>query len=236
MKIHLIRHGQSLANTGEVKPYETPDHDIGLTDYGKTNCTLFGKKYSHLFTDKNFIYHSPFQRCKESLAYMLMGSGLFDNTPYDFTKNIDSINNISQEEVRLREVDIGVYELKNKYKKERVKQGWFFYRFPNGESAAEVYDRVCSFYQDMLFRSEYNKDVVIISHGITIRCFIMRALKLTVKDYISLDNPENNSVITIGPAHELQNPVIINDVGPGGKSIENGYMGVEGITIRKNNG
>jgi broad specificity phosphatase PhoE len=34
MIIHLIRHGESLANTGEVDPQAAGDHRTGLSDVG----------------------------------------------------------------------------------------------------------------------------------------------------------------------------------------------------------
>lgn len=49
-----------------------------------------------------------------------------------------------QEEVQLREQDFGNFQdaaLKAAEKSERLKYGRFFYRFPNGESGADVYDR-----------------------------------------------------------------------------------------------
>ena len=49
-----------------------------------------------------------------------------------------------QEEVQLREQDFGNFQDavgKAQEKSERLRFGRFFYRFPNGESGADVYDR-----------------------------------------------------------------------------------------------
>lgn len=49
-----------------------------------------------------------------------------------------------QEEVQLREQDFGNFqntEGKQREKADRLRFGRFFYRFPNGESGADVYDR-----------------------------------------------------------------------------------------------
>ena len=59
------------------------------------------------------------------------------------------------EDPRIREQDFGNYqnqETINKAKRERYKFGVFYYRFPNGESASDVYDRVSTFL-DSLWRS-----------------------------------------------------------------------------------
>jgi len=54
-----------------------------------------------------------------------------------------------REEPRIREQDFGNFQNNNKMKavKEvRQRFGRFFYRFPEGESAADVFDRVTSMY------------------------------------------------------------------------------------------
>jgi broad specificity phosphatase PhoE len=53
-----------------------------------------------------------------------------------------------QEEVQLREQDFGNFQDtdgKKREKAERLRFGRFFYRFPNGESGADVYDRITIF-------------------------------------------------------------------------------------------
>lgn len=53
-----------------------------------------------------------------------------------------------QEEVQLREQDFGNFQDQKGMeleKSERLRFGRFFYRFPNGESGADVYDRVTIF-------------------------------------------------------------------------------------------
>ena len=81
-----------------------------------------------------------------------------------------------------------------------MKFGRFFYRFPNGESGADVYDRVSSFLDSMFrhFRKhsgftqankEYN--LVIVSHGLTIRIILMRWFRWSVHQFDNLINPQN---------------------------------------------
>jgi broad specificity phosphatase PhoE len=48
--------------------------------------------------------------------------------------------------------------------------------------------------------------VVIVSHGLTIRCFAMRFLHLTVEQFDEMANPDNCEVITIGERSSLVNP------------------------------
>ncbi|KAI5054839.1 hypothetical protein GOP47_0029984 [Adiantum capillus-veneris] len=85
-------------------------------------------------------------------------------------------------------------------KDERIQFGRFFYRFPEGESGADVFDRVTSFLESLwrdidtyrLNRSHYTDlNLVIISHGLTMRIFLMRWFKWTVEQFELLNNPKN---------------------------------------------
>lgn len=86
-----------------------------------------------------------------------------------------------REEPRLREQDFGNFQgsIKQMAKvwEERAHYGHFFYRIPNGESAADVYDRVAGF-NETLFRQFQNDDfpsvLVLVSHGIWCRVFLMK--------------------------------------------------------------
>jgi len=66
---------------------------------------------------------------------------------------VDNVRGV-QEEVQLREQDFGNFqnaEGKHTEKAERLRFGRFFYRFPNGESGADVYDRI-TIYEDHVRR------------------------------------------------------------------------------------
>lgn len=60
---------------------------------------------------------------------------------------------------------------------ERADYGHFFYRIPNGESAADAYDRVSGFNESMwrLFGEEDFPSVcVLVTHGLMTRVFLMK--------------------------------------------------------------
>lgn len=67
----------------------------------------------------------------------------------------------------------------------------FFFRFPDGESAADVYDRVTGFRETIRndiadrFNNEESKDItlVIVTHGISLRVFLMRWYKYNVQQF-----------------------------------------------------
>ena len=78
---------------------------------------------------------------------------------------------------------------------ERQKIGRFFYRFKDGESGADVYDRVSSF-MDSLFREMENclmpdNNICIVSHGLFMRLFLMRFYRWSVEKFHTLENFDN---------------------------------------------
>jgi broad specificity phosphatase PhoE len=62
---------------------------------------------------------------------------------------------------------------------------------------------------------------LVTTHGLTIRCFVMRFLHLTVEQFDMMAGPANGDVITIGRKGELEAPVFAT-----------GRWGVSGIRLR----
>uniref|UniRef100_A0A060T4T5 ARAD1C06204p n=1 Tax=Blastobotrys adeninivorans TaxID=409370 RepID=A0A060T4T5_BLAAD len=74
---------------------------------------------------------------------------------------------------------------------ERAHYGHFFYRIPNGESAADVYDRTAGF-NETLFR-QFSSDkfpsvLVLVTHGIFARVFLMKWYRWTYEQFENLKN------------------------------------------------
>ena len=78
--------------------------------------------------------------------------------------------------------------------------GTFYYRIPDGESAADVYDRVSDFFGTLHrdFEKEgFPENCVIISHGMTIRLFLMKWFHWTVEEFEKIRNPKNCAIIVL---------------------------------------
>jgi broad specificity phosphatase PhoE len=107
------------------------------------------------------------------------------------------------EDSRIREQDFGNYqdpETIRKAKQERHRFGVFYYRFPHGESASDVFDRVSTFL-DSLWRSfEMNKsqNYVLVTHGISIRVLLARYFRYTIDQFNILANPRNCEMVILG--------------------------------------
>ena len=213
-RIILIRHGQSMGNAQDVIYGEMPDNKIPLTEKGKAQACDAGLFLKNYIGNEETIkfYISPFRRTKETLDCI--------------KKNFDEKNYKSIEDPRLREQEWGNLQDPKQLQKienERDHVGKFYYRFPTGESGADVYDRV-SLFLTTLFREidhesntlRYEKchydNIVIVSHGLFIRLFLMRYFKWTVEQFEELENPSNAGVIILEKnsrgKYETQGPLI----------------------------
>ncbi|GLJ38757.1 hypothetical protein SUGI_0790150 [Cryptomeria japonica] len=195
-RIILVRHGESEGNVDDSKYTHIPDHQIGLTDQGMEQAQECGRRVREILSEegsedwKVYFYVSPYKRTLSTLK----GIGrAFER------KKIIGV----REEVRIREQDFGNFQEEERMKiikKTREKFGRFFYRFPEGESAADVFDRVTSFLESLWRDIDMNRinrhrssdlNLVIVSHGLTSRVFLMRWFKWTVEQFEHLNNPQN---------------------------------------------
>ncbi|CAN6202837.1 unnamed protein product [Urochloa humidicola] len=205
-RIVLVRHGESEGNVDEAAYSRVPDPRIGLTGKGWSDAEVCGRRLRDLFSDggttvdwKVYFYVSPYRRTLETLR----GIG------HAFEPH--RIAGV-REEPRIREQDFGNFQDREQMRVEkelRLRYGRFFYRFPNGESAADVYDRITGFRETLradidLGRFEPNSaspssnmNVVLVSHGLTLRVFLMRWYKWTVRQFEGLNNLANGAAIVM---------------------------------------
>lgn len=95
---------------------------------------------------------------------------------------------------------------------ERADYGHFFYRIPNGESAADAYDRVSGFH-DSLWRNfgeeNFASVCVLVTHGLMTRVFLMKWYHFSVEYFEDLRNVEHCEFVVMklndNGKYELQN-------------------------------
>jgi broad specificity phosphatase PhoE len=189
--IRLVRHGESAANIGKYDPQNEPDFLVPLTERGHAQARAVGATLGRETLAAGLLYSSPYLRARETLRSILDGAGIAEGERAALR---------IYEDPRLREVDHG-YESVEAQEAMRARHGWFYYRFKGGESPADCFDRTSSFLESMMRQVERKstRDVLIVTHGLTIRCFVMRFLHLSVEEFDRLANPENCCVVTIGP-------------------------------------
>ncbi|GAV63217.1 His_Phos_1 domain-containing protein [Cephalotus follicularis] len=142
-RIILVRHGESEGNLDTAAYATTPDHKIPLTSQGILQARLVGSHLNSLINSNKlgsvYFYVSPYERTRSTLR--------------EIGRSFPKRRIIGvREECRVREQDFGNFQVKERMtviKETRERFGRFFYRFPEGESAADVFDRVSSFLESL---------------------------------------------------------------------------------------
>ena len=183
-RIILIRHGESEGNADKNIYARKPDYALRLTDPGKQQARKAGQALRELIGSESIGYYvSPHFRTRDTFQ--------------ELVKAFEELPLIEREEPRIREQEWGHFRSLAEgaaVDRERDAYGTFHYRIPDGESAADVYDRVSDFF-GTLFRDfkkdEFPQNIVIVTHGMTARLFLMRWFHWTVEKFESLPNPSN---------------------------------------------
>jgi len=164
-RIILVRHGESEGNVDESVYTRIPDPKISLTEKGRAQAEACGNRIKQMIEKEHgqhwqvYFYVSPYRRTLQTLQHLAR--------PFDRSRIAGF-----REEPRIREQDFGSHrrseffffffflhfsslivcviskgnfqnrETMRLEKALRQLYGRFFYRFPNGESAADVYDRI----------------------------------------------------------------------------------------------
>lgn len=181
-RIVLIRHGESEGNVDDSVYARVPDHALALTDRGRSQASEAGPPLRALFAGERVsAYVSPYRRTLETFRQLRLDPSLAR----------------AREEPRLREQDWGNWQDHADVKRQKAARnsyGHFFYRFAQGESGADVYDRVDAFLES-LWRSfdapDHPPNVLLVTHGLTMRLFCMRWMHWSVAEFESLSNPGN---------------------------------------------
>ncbi|SCB22001.1 histidine phosphatase family protein [Rhizobium multihospitium] len=206
MRIFLVRHGESLGNIDDRAYRQFGDHNVPLTEWGHRQVLRAGQAMAAYLKGlpsaerrKLNVWYSPFLRTRQSK------DALLEVLPADL---IDDV----REDYLLREQDFGLFteiydhaEQKRKFPDEfekwarlRNNNGKFYARPPDGESRADVAQRVRLFLQTVMHDAENGKNnVIIVGHGVTNRAFEMNFLHHPVDWFEQSDNPGNADVTLI---------------------------------------
>lgn len=187
-RIILVRHGESEGNANRAVYGEKPDYTLLLTERGRAQAVEAGRKIKDIIGEERaFFYVSPFFRTRET----------FEN----ICTQLDRAQFEWREDPRIREQEWG--HLRDEAEgaeinKERDAYGTFYFRFPDGESCADVYDRVTLFFDTLhrdFLKSGFPGNVVVVTHGMAIRLFLMRWFHWTVEEFEAVANPDNCAVV-----------------------------------------
>lgn len=189
MTIYLIRHGESEHNVDPFRMEHIHDADHNLTEIGKLQAKETGKFLKTIVNDSAIIYSSPYARTMQTAE--AIRAELPDNVPF-FQNPL------------LREWELGnLLNISNRtpqLKKEYKASHQFFYRYPNGESMADVYLRAAMFSSTVLQRLELEKrydHILLVTHSAFIEAFLTFILQLPIDNYEKHKPFENGSVVAI---------------------------------------
>ena len=197
-RLILVRHGESEANADKDLHETVPDYALELTAKGHAQAQEAGSRLAELIQPEPGLattvrfYVSTHKRTRQTYeeieAVVQKRDGItWQRTYFD---------------PRLREQDWGHLrsaQATAKLEEERDGYGSFYYRFPNGDSCADVYDRM-SLVLDTMHRDWEQlvpDNVVVVSHGMTMRVFLMRWFKETPDEFELWRNPRNCAILLL---------------------------------------
>ncbi|KFA63779.1 hypothetical protein S40285_01992 [Stachybotrys chlorohalonatus IBT 40285] len=191
--ILLVRHAQSEGNKHREIHQTIPDHRVKLTPDGWLQAYDAGRRLREMLRpdDTLHFFTSPYRRTRETTEGILATLTSDEPEPSPFRRSNIKV----YEEPRLREQDFGNFqpcsaEMERMWQ-ERSDYGHFFYRIPNGESAADAYDRISGF-NESLWRQfgedDFASVCVLVTHGLMSRVFLMKWYHFTVEYFEDLCN------------------------------------------------
>lgn len=220
-RIHLVRHGLSESNLSTEVNKRKPDHAIELAPEGHEQAKKAGKFLGEHIQSGVEGFHrrkvlmlvSPYLRTRQT------ADGVEDGI------RRQGLEYVRREALSLREQSFGLFdgystdELETVYPREHAHyekharfegmddklKGEFFAPMPMGESRARVCDRVrTSFGTIHRAMDDGYSDIVVVSHGVTIRCFAREWKHLPWEWCENEPNPANCSILTLEGARDCK--------------------------------
>jgi len=226
-RVVLIRHGESEANVNRKITQGVPDHALHLTAKGREQALDTGERLLRITQRESTQFMiSPYVRTRETFNGIARAFG-------DTGLHV-------REDVQMREQDFGNFDkpdVKELHKEKRV-FGQFYYRFPEGESLADVYDRASLFLESLYRQWEHSQEenFVLVSHGLWIHIFLMRLFGYGVDQFYHLESLHNCEIIVLqlDPATQLYE--IAFTWSPGQEKQYDGMRKIKSDSKKKPNG
>lgn len=202
IRIFLVRHGESEANLDKSVNARLPDHSIELSTEGHSQAHKVGRYLASMLQEAEHVRMivSPYTRTRQtSLAI-------------EQALEAAHIHFDRREAVEIREIEFGLFDGMpdddlsksfpreyEHYEKHKRFEGEFFAPMPLGESRCAVADRVKGVFGTILRDASENRldrvnDFIVVSHGLTIRCFRMQWMHYPWEWCEREKNPFNCSV------------------------------------------
>ena len=189
------------------------DYNTPLTNEGEDQSVLTGRRVPATIRRPDVIIYSPYTRTRQTLA------GLCEGWPALTEAQI-------VEDDRIREKQHGLATVYNDWRVFHVlhpeqralydQDGEYWYRYPQGESIADVRDRVRSM-MSTIVREYSGQHVALVTHHLTILSTRANLERLTPEEFIRLDHDDKpiNCGVTVYQGYP--------DQGKNGRLVLNQY-------------
>lgn len=196
----LVRHARSIANEDPSVYKRIPDHKIPLLSPDDDPAAhLAGAAVAGLGLDPESVcsWSSPYLRCQQTEAIVLRVA--FGHLAPVLRRRVSFLlreqefgdwDSLTDEEIAARDPE--------RWAKRALlhdNDGKFYFRYPGGESRADVTQRM-SIFLGKIHRSRFAHHIVIL-HGVTQRALRMSWLDRSVDWFEEEPNPANGSVLLI---------------------------------------
>jgi 2,3-bisphosphoglycerate-dependent phosphoglycerate mutase len=203
MRLYLVRHGETTANLDKTVYLETADHAVPLSTLGHEQAKAAGLKLATTMAKpinsfgKVRVWASPYTRTRQT-ATNIMNELSKQNVSFDYREHI----NLCEQQYGLFD-GIPDDQLHLHYPKEHAHydkcerhEGKFWARMPLGESRFDVAVRVHQAFGTWHRDAEKHgiKDLIVVTHGVTLRAIVMQWMHLTPEWFESEKNPSNCAI------------------------------------------
>lgn len=164
----------------------TSDYGTLLTEEGRRQAMATGRELQKLICPPQVVFASPYLRTRDTFEGMASvwpelkeAKTVFDDRIREQEHGLSLLYN-----------DRRVFETFHPEQKEyREMMGPYWYQYPQGESVSQVRDRIRLFL-DMLIRENEGKDVLLITHHLTILSIRANLERLSPEEFLRLDKEE----------------------------------------------
>lgn len=185
-KLVIVRHGESEWNKANLFTGKT---DVHLTEAGFKVSEAMGNLIKDIQINK--VFTSTLARTIETEVCMMSGSGhcSSENIRYSSALNERDYGDFTGTNKTETETELGKEET------EELRRSWN-YPIPNGETLKMVYERVVPFFiEEVIPVLKSGENVLIVSHGNTLRALMKYIEKISDNDIEKLEMPFNEVFI-----------------------------------------
>ena len=194
-RIIIMRHAESQGNVDRTIYERVADSQISITERGVKQAKAAGVQLAKLIGDEGIdVVLSPFLRAQQTFR------AVASQLRQDAIKRVHFDPRVREKEFgNLQKVGSADEEGSISWHGRREAAiGRFYYRRPGGESAADVFDRVGSFWESLLHNGSIvlserflssstlkSRNLLIVTHGLTMRLLLMSYFNWNVDTFES---------------------------------------------------